>query len=70
MTENAVVIDPPDIGEVLTMEEACQLLKVSRVTMHRLLKTDTALLSHGRKVGNRWRFTKRGLLEWIESGQA
>ena len=66
----AVLIDHPAAGEVLTLEEACQLLKVSRVTMHRLLKADKALRSHGRKVGNRWRFTRRGLLDWIESGQA
>ena len=52
--------------EVFTMEEACRFLKVSRVTMHRLLKVDEALLSHGRKLGGRWRFTKRGLLNYID----
>ena len=53
--------------EVLTMEETCRFLKISRVTMYRLLKDDSTLQMHGRKVGRRWRFTKRGILEWLES---
>ena len=64
MAETATA--PPDTDEVMTLTEASHFLKVSRVTFYRLMKEE-GLNEQGRKVGNRWRFTKRSLLNWIDS---
>jgi excisionase family DNA binding protein len=55
-----------ETSEVLTLTEACQFLKISRQTFYRLLK-DEGLRDHGRKMRGQWRFTRRGLLDWIEN---
>lgn len=55
--------------EVLSINEACRFLKISRATMYRMINSGEI---KGRKVGageqgqGRWRFTKRYLLEWVE----
>jgi len=48
---------------VLTPEQAAQLLQISSKTVKR-----RAQLSDipGRRVGNQWRFSRQGLLDWLD----
>ena len=48
--------DPPDLNkEIFTLKEACQFLSISRMTLHRLIKSRTI---PSFKIGNR-RFIKK-----------
>lgn len=51
--------------DVLNVEEAAQLLGVSPWTVR-----EQARLGHlpGRKVGKEWRFSRQGLMIWLEDG--
>ena len=52
-------------NELLTLEQACELLNVSERTMIKLLREDHL---PARKIGREWRFNKKALLEWIVTG--
>ncbi len=49
--------------EVLNAEEAAGFLGVNPYTLRRKAKAGEI---PGRKVGREWRFSRRGLLEWLE----
>ena len=54
-----------DPNEVLTLEEAAELLRVEERVVERLAARGEL---PGRKLGREWRFTRAALLEWL--GQA
>lgn len=49
-------------NEVLTVEEAARLLRVSPWTVRDLARRGKL---PGRRVGKEWRFWRRALLEWL-----
>jgi excisionase family DNA binding protein len=53
--------------EILTLPEACELLRISRRTMFRLLASHDV---PGVKLGGQWRFSRDLLLRIIEDGGA
>jgi excisionase family DNA binding protein len=53
--------------ELLTFEEACELLKVSDKLLLRLLAEEAV---PARKIGNKWRFSKSALIDWIGKGNS
>jgi excisionase family DNA binding protein len=54
-------------GEVLTLDEAAQLLRVDERTVRELaLRGELP----GRKLGRAWRFSRAALLEWLAQAQA
>ena len=55
MTEN-------EFDAVMTVPEVSEYLKLAESTVYRLAK-DNKL--PGRKVGGMWRFSRRGLDEWL-----
>lgn len=48
--------------DILTVEDACQILKVGRVAVCRALQRGTL---PGVKVGGQWRLSKKRLLEYL-----
>ena len=50
--------------QLLTTKETCDFLKISRLTLYRMLKAKKIA---GCKVGRSWRFEKSVLEQWIES---
>lgn len=50
--------------EVLTLEEAAALLKVSETLVYQLARSGSL---PGRKVGREWRFLRSALLEWLRA---
>ena len=59
-TREATVMD-----DVLTLEEAAHILKVSTETVRRKA---AAGIMPGAKVGREWRFSRRQLMAWLEEG--
>jgi excisionase family DNA binding protein len=51
--------EPPD---VLTVEQAAELLQLSAKTLKRLAQAGRV---PGRRVGNQWRFSRRTLMDWL-----
>jgi excisionase family DNA binding protein len=51
--------------EILTPQEAADLLRVSLLTVQRQAKAGRL---PGRRVGKVWRFSRSVLLEWVGSG--
>lgn len=62
---NGTIQDPPAIAEheVLTVQEVAQFLRVPRSTIYKLARIGHIPAS---KVGKHWRFTRRGLDEWVQ----
>ena len=54
-------------NEILTLEQACELLNVSERTMIKLLREDHL---PARKIGREWRFNKNMLIDWIGDGDS
>lgn len=50
------------IPEVLTLKECCELLKVGKNTMLRLLHDKEI---EGFRIGNRWKIPKESVVEFI-----
>jgi len=48
---------------VLTVEEAAELLRLSAYTVRELARTGKI---PARKVGKEWRFSREGLMRWLE----
>lgn len=57
---------PAAAPEVLTVDQAAELLQVSRSHVYKLIKAGEI---SGHRVGKRLRFTKRALLAWIDQQQ-
>jgi excisionase family DNA binding protein len=54
-------------NDVMTFEEAMKLLKVSSTTLYRMVNDGRI---PARKIGRQWRFSRRVLMEWLESGES
>jgi excisionase family DNA binding protein len=50
------------IPEIMTLREACELLKVGKNTMLRLLHDKKI---EGFRIGNRWKIPKESVVEFI-----
>ena len=53
--------------EILTIEEAAELLGVSVKTFNKVLHTQNI---PARKIGREWKFSRRALIEWVGSGRS
>ena len=53
--------------EILTLEQACNLLNVSERTMIKLLRENNL---PARKIGREWRFSRKALINWIALGDS
>lgn len=58
---------PDPTPEVLTLEEAAQLLRVDEKTVRDLAARGEL---PGRKLGRAWRFSRAALLDWVAGDQA
>ncbi|HRQ41824.1 MAG TPA: helix-turn-helix domain-containing protein [Chloroflexota bacterium] len=47
---------------IMTVREVCDYLKLSESTIYRLVQEGKL---PGRKVGGAWRFSRKGLDEWL-----
>jgi excisionase family DNA binding protein len=48
----------------LTVKEACELIRVSRVTLHRMIKRG---LVPSYKIGGKRLFNQKELIQWVKS---
>ena len=53
--------------EILTIDEAAELLGVSVKTFNKVLHTQSI---PARKVGREWKFSRRALIDWVGSGRS
>ena len=53
--------------EVLTIEEAAELLGVSVKTFNKVLHSENI---PGRKIGREWKFSRQALIDWIGAGRS
>ncbi len=53
--------------EILTIEEAAQLLGVSVKTFNKVLHRESI---PARKIGREWKFSRQALINWIGSGRS
>lgn len=51
--------------EILTIEEAAELLQIGKRSLYKLAKEGRI---PGKKILNKWRFEKESLKSWIRSG--
>ena len=58
--------ESPD-REIMTIEEAAQLLGVSVKTFNKVLHTESI---PARKIGREWKFSRQALIDWIGSGRS
>jgi excisionase family DNA binding protein len=63
--ERKTMTDTPK--EILTIEEACELLGVSTKTFAKILREEDL---PGRKIGREWRFSRKALIDWVGSARA
>jgi excisionase family DNA binding protein len=61
-----IVRDEELVQDVLTIDQTARLLQVSRQTVYKLINEGDIPC---RRVGERWRFSKKALLDWIAKGQ-
>ncbi len=57
---------PNEEQPVLTLDEAADLLRVDPKEMRKLAANGDV---PGRKVGNEWRFSREGLLNWLSGNE-
>jgi excisionase family DNA binding protein len=53
--------------DVLTIEEAAELLGVSVKTFNKVLHSENI---PGRKIGREWKFSRQALIAWIGAGRS
>jgi excisionase family DNA binding protein len=63
MEKSAVTVE----RDVLNVEEAAAYLRFSPYTIREKAREGEI---PGRKMGKEWRFSRRALLEWLESGDS
>ncbi len=51
-----------ELPDVLTVEQAAELLQLSTKTLKRLSQAGRV---PGRRVGNQWRFSRQALMDWL-----
>ena len=56
--------EPSNEPETLTIDEACQFLRVSKPTLYRFLKSEKMGIP-AYKVGRAWKFDKKKLENWV-----
>jgi excisionase family DNA binding protein len=55
------------LREVLTIEEAAELLGVSVKTFNKVLHSENI---PGRKIGREWKFSRQALIDWVGRGRS
>jgi excisionase family DNA binding protein len=55
------------MDEILTAEEAAELLKVHKRTVYRLAEEGAI---PGTRIGHRWRFSKKNILDMVSKCEA
>ena len=58
------LMDDKNEDKVLTTEDACQFLSISRQTLYKLVKSKKI---PGRKVGDNYRFLKSALIRYFKN---
>jgi excisionase family DNA binding protein len=53
--------------EILTIDQAAELLGVSVKTFNKVLHSQSL---PARKIGREWKFSRRALIEWVGSGRS
>ena len=53
--------------DIMTIEEAAQLLGVSVKTFNKVLHTQSI---PARKIGREWKFSRQALIDWIGGGRS
>lgn len=53
--------------EIMTIEEAAELLRVSIKTFNKVLHTESI---PARKVGREWKFSRQALIKWVGDGRS
>lgn len=53
------------LPDVLTVTQVAKLLQVSRQTIYSLIKKGKL---KGKRVGQRWRFSKAAIIKWVAGG--
>jgi len=53
-------------GEILTVEDVCQYLRIPRSTLYKLARDKTIPAF---RVGKHWRFKKDKIEKWLEQEQ-
>lgn len=48
----------------LTVKEACELIRISRVTLHRMISKE---MVPSYKIGGKRLFNRRELIQWVKS---
>ncbi|MBU0755925.1 MAG: helix-turn-helix domain-containing protein [Planctomycetes bacterium] len=56
-----------DRKEILTIDEACDLLGISAKTFSKILREEDI---PGRKIGREWKFSRQALIDWVGSARA
>lgn len=68
-TSKAELVEPPQetgVPDILTIDQAAEYLQLSRASIYRLINESDIPV---KRIGERYRFSRRKLLEWIESGR-
>jgi excisionase family DNA binding protein len=55
-------LESSEVREVLTAEQAAELLRLSTKTLKRLAQAEDV---PSRRVGNQWRFSRQALMDWL-----
>lgn len=55
-------VDGSELPDVLTVEQAAELLQLSAKTLKRLAQAERV---PSRRVGNQWRFSRQALMDWL-----
>lgn len=53
--------------DILTIEEAAELLGVSVKTFNKVLHTENL---PARKIGREWKFSRQALIDWVAAGRS
>jgi excisionase family DNA binding protein len=55
-------VEGSELPDVLTVEQAAELLQLSAKTLKRLAQAERV---PSRRVGNQWRFSRQALMDWL-----
>ena len=59
---SAARVEGSEFPDVLTVEQAAELLQLSAKTLKRLAQAERV---PSRRVGNQWRFSRQALMDWL-----
>ena len=72
MPQNAIrvldYVDSKEVGDVISVADACKLLGVHRHTLYRLIREEE-LPAFKMARGGHWRFRRADLRNWLEDKQ-